>query len=313
VNPAAYAAWIRGRILAYQWTPGGIEGGIASFERAIELDPGYAPGHSGLAMAYGFQALLDLAPPGEAWPRARAAAERAMDLDPNRSDAYTVLGFVQSSYDWNWSGAEKLYQQALELNPGSADAHAGYAMTALAPVGRLDEALVHMQRAVELDPLAPVVNLAMGQLHLFRREEEQAIRQFHRTIGIDPNFPEARMSLGFLYLLQGDKEQAAEIFEGLPNTRLDLEVLSHILGGRRNEAAAALERLHEMSRVHYISAADLAVLNLLVGREQRALDLLEQGFQDRATDMMFLKVSPVFDPIRPDPRFRELLRKMDLL
>jgi hypothetical protein len=90
-------------------------------------------------------------------------------------------------------------------------------------------------------------------------------------------------------------------------------VLSHILGGRRNEAAAALERLHEMSRVHYISAADLAVLNLLVGREQRALDLLEQGFQDRATDMMFLKVSPVFDPIRPDPRFRELLRKMDLL
>ncbi|MEX2303384.1 MAG: protein kinase [Bryobacterales bacterium] len=313
VNPAAYAAWIRGRILAYQWTPKGIEDGIASFHRAIELDPNYAPGHAGLAMAYGFEALLDLKRPRESWPRARAAAEQALKLDPSLSDAYTVLGFVQSSYDWNWSGAEELYQRALELNPGSSDAHLGYAMTSLAPAGRLDEALVHMQKSVELDPLSAVVNMSQGHLYLFRREQEQAIRQYHHTIEIDPTFPEARMNLGFIYIVKGDTKQAAAAFEGLPDTRLDLEVLSHILGGRRGEALGALERLEELSRVHYVSAVDLAVLNLLVGRQQHALDLLEQGFKDRATDMMFLKVSPVYDPIRSEPRFQELLRKMHLL
>jgi serine/threonine protein kinase/tetratricopeptide (TPR) repeat protein len=313
VNPAAYAAWIRGRILAYQWTPKGIEDGIASFHRAIELDPNYAPGHAGLAMAYGFEALLDLKPPGESWPRARAAAEQALKLDPSLSDAYTVLGFVQSSYDWNWSGAEELYQRALELNPGSSDAHLGYAMTGLAPAGRLDEALVHMQKSVELDPLSAVVNMAQGHLYLFRREQEQAIRQYQHTIEIDPTFPEARMNLGFIYIMKGDTKQAAAAFQGLPDTRLDLEVLSHILGGRRGEALGALERLEELSGVHYVSAVDLAALNLLVGRKQHALDLLEQGFQDRATDMMFLKVSPVYDPIRLEPRFQELLRKMNLL
>jgi Flp pilus assembly protein TadD len=185
-------------------------------------------------------------------------------------------------------------------------------MTGLAPVGRLDEALVHMQKAVELDPLAAAANMALGHLYLFRREQDQAIRQYHHTIEVDPTFPEARMNLGFIYLLRGDRKQAAAVFEGLPNTRLDLEVLSHILAGRRNEAASALERVQEMSRVHYISAVDLAVLHLLVGRKQRALDLLEQGFQDRATDMMFLKVSPVFDPLRSEPRFQQLLQKMNL-
>jgi hypothetical protein len=121
------------------------------------------------------------------------------------------------------------------------------------------------------------------------------------------------MNLGFIYIMKGDTKQAAAAFQGLPDTRLDLEVLSHILGGRRGEALGALERLEELSGVHYVSAVDLAALNLLVGRKQHALDLLEQGFQDRATDMMFLKVSPVYDPIRLEPRFQELLRKMNLL
>ena len=313
VNPAAYAAWIRGRILAYQWTPKGIEDGIASFHRAIELDANYAPGYAGLAMAYGFEALLDLKPPRESWPRARAAAEQALKLDPSLSDAYTVLGFVQAGYDWNWSGAEDLYKRALELNPGSSDAHLGYAMTALAPAGRLDEALVHMQKSVDLDPLSAVVNMSQGHLYLFRREQEQAIRQYRHTIEIDPTFPEARINLGFIYILNGDSKQAAAAFQGLPDTRLDLEVLSHILGGRHGEALGALDRLEELSGVDYVSAVDLAELNMFVGRKQHALDLLERGFRDRATDMMFLKVSPVYDPIRAEPRFQELLRKMHLL
>jgi serine/threonine-protein kinase len=312
VNPAAYAAWIRGRILAYQWTPEGIEGGIASFQRAIELDPTYAPGHAGLAMAYGFKATLDLARPGELWPLARLAAERALELDPTLSGTYTVLGFVESSYDWNWSGAEQLYQRALELNPGSSDAHLGYAMTCLAPVGRLEDALAHMQKAVELDPLGPVVNMALGHLYLFRREDDKAIQQYRRTIELDPSFDEARINLGFAYLLRGRVEEAAAALPEMPGARPDREVYSHLLAGRRAEALDALDRLEQISRFRYVSAADLAVLNLLVGRKQQALDWLEQGFRDRSTDMMFLKVSPEFDSLRSEPRFQELLRKMNL-
>jgi serine/threonine protein kinase/Tfp pilus assembly protein PilF len=312
VNPAAYAAWIRGRILAYQWTPQGIEDGIASFQRAIELDPTYAPGHAGLAMALGFKATLDLAPPGELWPRARQAAERALELDPTLSGAYTVLGFVQSSYDWNWSGAEQLYQRALELNPGSSDAHLGYAMTSLTPLGRLDEALAHMQKAVELDPLGPVVNMALGHLYLFRGDEDQAIQQYRRTIEIDPSFDEARINLGFAYLLRGELEEAAATLPQMPGPRPDREVYSHLLAGRRAEALEALDRLDQISRFRYVSAADMAVLNLLVGRKQQALDWLEEGYRDRATDMMFLKVSPEFDSLRSEPRFQQLLRRMNL-
>jgi serine/threonine-protein kinase len=312
VNPAAFAAWIRGRILAYQWTPQGIEDGIASFQRAIELDPTYAPGHAGLAMALGFKATLDLAPPGELWPRARQAAERALELDPTLSGAYTVLGFVQSSYDWNWSGAEQLYQRALELNPGSSDAHLGYAMTSLTPLGRLDEALAHMQKAVELDPLGPVVNMALGHLYLFRGDEDQAIQQYRRTIEIDPSFDEARINLGFAYLLRGELEEAAATLPQMPGPRPDREVYSHLLAGRRAEALEALDRLDQISRFRYVSAADMAVLNLLVGRKQQALDWLEEGYRDRATDMMFLKVSPEFDSLRSEPRFQQLLRRMNL-
>ena len=312
VNPAAYAAWIRGRILAYQWTPEGVSGAIASFERAIELDADYAPAYAGLAMAYGFQSLLDQAPPGESWPRAREAARKALDLDPTLADAHTVLGFMQSSYDWDWSGAEGLYQRALNLNPGLVDAHLGYAMTSLAPVGRLDEALAHMQQAIELDPLSPAANMALGHLYLFRREEEQAIRQYHNTIDLDSTFPEARINLAFLYLLRSETAKAAAIFPEALDSRPDLEVVSHLLAGRREDALNSLDRLEQLSRVLYVSAVDLAVLNLIVGRNQQALDWLEQGFQDRATDMMFLKVSPVYDSIRAEPRFQELLAKIGL-
>ena len=312
LNPAAYAAWIRGRILAYQWTPESVAGGIASFQRAIELDPNYAPSHAGLAMAYGFQALLDLAPPRELWPRARSAAEKALELDPTLSGAYTTLGFVQASYDWNWSGAERLYQQALELNPGSSDAHLGYAMTSLAPVGRLEEALEHLQKAIELDPLSPVVNMALGHLHLFRREDDRAVQQYRRAIEVDPTFHEGHVALGFFYLSRGQAEQAAAAFPEMPNTQPDREVFVHLVAGRRAEALAALERLEQMNRFGYVSAADLAVLNLLLGRRRQALEWLEQGFRDRATDMMFLKVSPSFDAIRSEPRFHELLRQMNL-
>jgi serine/threonine-protein kinase len=312
LNPAAYAAWIHGRILAYQWTQEGIEEGIASFQRAIELEPDYAAGHAGLAMAYGFQAMLDLAPPAESWPRARSAAERALELDPSLSGALTVLGFVQACYDWNWSGAEQLYQRALDLNPGSADAHMGYAMTSLAPVGRLDEALDHMQKAVELDPLAPVVNMALGHLYLFRREDDRAIQRYRRALELDPTFPEARINLGFFYLLRGQRQQAAAVFPATPNSRPDHEAFSHLAAGRRAEAIEALDRLEQLRSFRYVAPVDLAVLNLAAGRKRQALQWLEQGFRDRATDMAFLKISPSFDSIRSEPRFQDLLRKMNL-
>jgi serine/threonine-protein kinase len=312
VNPTAYAAWIRGRILSYQWTPESLAEGIASFERAIELDPNYAAPHAGLAMAYGFQALLNVGPPAELWPRARAAAERALELDPTLSGAYTTLGFVQSSYDWNWSGGEQLYQRAIELNPGSSDAHLGYAMTNLAPVGRLDEALTHMQQAVQLDPLSPVANMSLGHLYLFRGEDDRAVQQYRRAIEVDPTFREGRMALGFFYLRRGQREEAAAVFRELPNTRPDREVLVHLLADQGSEAQAALDRIEQLSRFRYVSAVDLAVLNVLVGRNQHALDWLEQGFRDRATDMMFLKVTPWFEKLRPEPRFQVLLRKMKL-
>jgi Tfp pilus assembly protein PilF len=169
-----------------------------------------------------------------------------------------------------------------------------------------------MQQAVQLDPLSPVANMSLGHLFLFRREDERAVQQYRRTIEVDPTFHEGRIALGFFYLSRGQPQQAAVAFPEIPATRADRDVLAHILAGRRAEAQAALDRIEQLSRFRYVSAVDLAVLNVLVGRNQQALDWLEQGFRDRATDMMFLKVTPWFDKLRSEPRFQELLRKMNL-
>jgi thioredoxin-like negative regulator of GroEL len=157
-----------------------------------------------------------------------------------------------------------------------------------------------------------VVNLALAHLYVFRGEDERAIQQLRHTIALDPTFDEARINLALMYARLGQPRQAAAVLPQMPQARPDREVYSHLLAGQPTEALAALDRLEQLSRFRYVSAVDLASFNLLLGRKQQALDWLEQGFRDRSTEMMFLKVSPVFDPLRPEPRFQELLRKMSL-
>jgi eukaryotic-like serine/threonine-protein kinase len=155
VNPRAYEQYLRGRQLAFQWSPQSIEQGIGHYQEAINIDPNYADAYAGLAMAYGLGALFGDMPAAELWPRARAAAERALEIDDTTGDAHTALGFVMGSYDWNWYGAEKAFRRAIELNPGSSVAHHAYAMICLAPLGRLDEALAEIEKAREV----------VGQVH----------------------------------------------------------------------------------------------------------------------------------------------------
>jgi TolB-like protein/Tfp pilus assembly protein PilF len=316
VNPQAYEAFLRARQLAFQWSPESIERGIGYYKKAIEIDPGYANAHAGLAAAYGLKVLFGMASPSETWPLARAAAERALELDDETESAHTSLGFVQASYDWNWYGAEREFLRAIELNPGSVTAHHAYAMVCLAPQGRLDEALAEIEQARNLDPLSAAVNLNVGDVYYFRREFEKATRQLRKTLELDPNFPNVRRWLGNVAFSMGNRTAAAEYFRqavGAQGDRNPVALVAYLITtGREEEARERLKQLGQDAVASRLLTADLAALYTMLGDKEAAFEWLERAYLERSGSLTFAKVSPIFEPLHSDPRFQSLLRRLNL-
>jgi eukaryotic-like serine/threonine-protein kinase len=316
VNPRAYEQYLRGRQLAFQWSPQSIEQGIGHYQEAINIDPNYADAYAGLAMAYGLGALFGDMPAAELWPRARAAAERALEIDDTTGDAHTALGFVMGSYDWNWYGAEKAFRRAIELNPGSSVAHHAYAMICLAPLGRLDEALAEIEKARDLDPLSPSVNLNVADVYYFREDYDTAIRLYKETIEQYPSFPKVREWLGNTYYVTGKYKEAAEYYQQAMATQTDRNpfprVAHLIVTGRHTEARHELEQLTKDPEAARVLGGEYTVLYGMLGDKEVAFKWLEQAYLDRSGRLTFVKVSPMFDMLRPDPRFQSLLQRMSL-
>ncbi len=316
VNPQAYEAYLRARQLAFQWSPESIERGIGYYKKAIEIDATYANAHAGLAAAYGLKALFGMAPPSSTWPLARAAAERALELDDEAESAHTSLGFVQASYDWNWYGAEREFLRAIELNPGSATAHHAYAMVCLAPQGRLDEALAEIEQARNLDPLSAAVNLNVGDMYYFRHEFEKATQQYRKTLELDANFPNVRRWLGNAACSMGNRTAAAEYYRqavGAQGDRNPVALVAYLITtGREEEAREKLKRLGQDPVASRLLAADLAALYTMLGDKEAAFEWLERAYLERSGSLTFTKVSPSFEPLHSDPRFQSLLRRLNL-
>ena len=316
MQPEAYEAYLRGRQLAFQWSPEAIDQGIAYYQRAVEIDPEYADAFAGLAAAFGLKALFGTVPASDAWPMAREAAERALQLDDTGEDAHVAMGFVQGGYDWNWYGAEMEFRRALELNPGSALAHHAYAMMCLAPQGRLDEALVEIEKARDLDPLSPSVNVNVADVHYFRREFDRANEQYLKTLELDPAFPKVRGWLANSYFTTGDLAEAAKWYQESFTTQRQENPLPRvaylIASGQNDEARAMLEQLGRQPELARVLNGDFAVLYAMLGDTENAFQWLEQAYLERSGRIVFAKVSPVFDPLRSDERFQSLLRRMGL-
>jgi TolB-like protein/lipoprotein NlpI len=318
-QPEAYQLYLKGR---FQAERGGREPLLHAsrlFEAGIALDPDWAPLHAALAEASSRLASsgYDLLDPQEAVARAKRAAGRALELDPDLASARAVLGVTRLNFDWDWRGAEEDLRSALALNPSHATAHRWLSRCLLAQ-GRDAEALEAAQRSLELDPLSPFAHHSVALVHAYGRRYDVAIAQTQETLRMNPDLEAARLLLGVAYLARGDHALAIAAHEAAVEPRDErpwaLALLGHAYGraGRRAEAQEVLQRLTAEARKRPLPSCQLAVVYAGLGQKDEAFRLLEKARVERNDVLLWLKVHPVFDPVRDDPRFERLLRDVGL-
>jgi tetratricopeptide (TPR) repeat protein len=291
--------------------------GIESFQQAIEKDPNYAPAYAGLADCYILLGPNDILLAKQVYPMAKAAALKALQLDDALAEAHASLGFVMLLYDWNPAQAEKEFRRAIELDPNYPTAHHWYAYD-LAAMKRSDEALAEIRRAVQLDPLSSIINADAGQILFFARRNDEAIAQCQKTIGLDPEFNQVYWYLGLLYEQKGMSDQAFDAFLNAPPGLLDSPHgvavrAAYRLSGMKGYWRQRLAMLERQSKEHYVSPYAFAVSYARMGEGDRALENLEKAFNERYPSMVFVQIEPVFDSLRSDPRFADLLHRISSL
>lgn len=313
-DPEAHALYLRGRFAWYRRTPEGLEEAISYFEHALERDPGYALALIGLADAWNMLGASDygVLPPGEIYPRAREAAERALALRPDLAEAHTALANVLLNHDWDWEGAARAFRHALQLNPGYAVAYHWYGLY-LAAVGRHGEALAAVRRARELDPMSLVMATALARQLYFQRDYDLAVREYRGVLAQDPGFATARLGLALALAQSGATGEAvAELGRAVGGAGeprpVALALLAHAQGraGARTEAEATLARLRAAAGERYVPPEYFALAHLGLGETEPALEWLERACDARSASIVYLQVDPLLDPLRADPRFERL-------
>jgi tetratricopeptide (TPR) repeat protein len=318
VNPAAHEAYLRGRHLWNKLTDEGIRSSIREFEQAIEIDPQYAVAYAGVADAYMFLSVWSRAiPPREVLPKAEAAALKALEIDETLSEAHTSLALARLFFQMDWSRAESGLKRAIELNPSYPAAHQWYALL-LASLGRHPQAIAEANRAHELDPLSLLVDAHVGLHYYYARQYDRAIQRLRQTLEFDPNFPAAHYWLGLAYLEKGANQEAIQALQtavhlfGKPGLIEPDLARAYGLTGNRAAARRILGKLQELSKKKYVPADNIAVIYIGLGDKDRALEWLEKAREEScAGSILLLKVAPWLDPLRSDPRFQDLLRRMN--
>jgi len=315
VNPDAHEAYLKGRFYWNLRSHEGVKKGMEYFQQAIEKDPGYALAYTGLADSY---VLLGgyLMAPKEAYPLAKAAALKAIELDATLGEAHASLAGAKIDYDWDWVGAEKELKRAIELNPGYATAHQRYAYY-LTVVGRFNEAFAEAKRAQELDPLSPAIYYTWGVALLYARRYDEAIAKFRSALELNAGYPAAHMSMGVAYEQEKLYAQAISQYQMMIALNHGDPRLSSTIArvywaeGKRIEALSIMSRLEEFEKGKNAPCRGAPVTYAALGDTDRAFAQLEKAYEDRCQYLVFLKVAPGYDPMHSDPRFQDLLRRMN--
>jgi tetratricopeptide (TPR) repeat protein len=317
VRPAAYDAYLRGRHFWNKRTPEGLARAARCFQDSIDADPLHAPAWSGLADCHNVLGAFRWKPAREAFPLAHAAAARALELDPDLAEGHASLAFATMYYDWDWPRADESFRRSITLHPGYATARQWYA-DFLSDLGRIDESFAEVERAVELDPLSPVVGTAHGDTLYYARRYQEAIVVYLRTLDLDPSYRWARLNVGRALEELGRYDEAIATFEkGLRDAGMSLDdapPLAHAFAaaGRRERAQPILARMIEGWHAGRVSPYSIATVFTAMGDRDQAFAWLERAFEDRDRMMVSLRVHPRLDPLRQDPRFADLLRRMGL-
>ncbi|HWS55308.1 MAG TPA: tetratricopeptide repeat protein [Pyrinomonadaceae bacterium] len=315
-NPAAYDLYLRGRYFMNKRTTEWIRRGVEHFRRAIDLDPGYALAHAGLADAYAFLASsTGEQPPSEFYPKAEAAALKALELDDTLAEAHTSLGFFRLLYEWDFRAAERHFRRAIELQPAYANAHDGHSFYFKA-TGQHERAVRACREAQKIDPLSLFASVSLAWAYYLARRYDEAVEQNRRALELDPRFFFAHWNLGLALAAQGRLGEAVEALErAVEHSGGGLTFRGHLgyvygLAGRRREAELILSEFDALSRARYVPAYYTAIIRLGLGEHDRALEALARAFDERTGFLVFLRVEPMFDPLREDPRFTELAARI---
>ena len=317
VNPEAYESYLKGRYFWNKRTANGLKKAIEYFNGAIGKDPNYGDAYTGLADSYALLGNSDFAvlTPQEAYPKAKAAAMRALELDNSLGEAHTSLAFCLGLFEWNWEAAEKEFQEAIALNPSYATAHQWYALQ-LSVMGRHREAIAEMGKAESLDPLSLIISADMADVLFAATQYDEAMQQSRKAIDMDPNFAIAHFELGQalaqkkMYNEAIDELQKANELSGGDTTCLSILGYTYAVSGRRKEALKLMSDLKNRLNPRFSYAAYIALIQASLDEKDQAMASLEKAYTERF-DALALR-SPAFDPLRSDPRFQNLMRRIGL-
>jgi TolB-like protein/Tfp pilus assembly protein PilF len=319
VSPKAFDDYLQGRYLYWnRRTEENLQKAISYFQNAIKEDPNYALAHAALADCYNALGVVQIGalPPSEARKLAEENATRALALDPTLAEAHTALGYVKH-YNWNWAGAEADFRRAIDLNPSYANAYNFYA-SFLMSRGRIEESIASSTRARELDPFSLSISAQRGFLLGNARRYDEAIEQLRNVTAMDPNNYSANWFLGHTYAANKQFDQAiaasqkaVELSQRAPGA-LGMLGLAYALAGLKDEANKILSELLELNKRRYVTPAALANVYIGLGNKDEAFVWLEKAFQERSNYLAYLKVFPILDPLRSDPRFTDLAQRVGL-
>ena len=317
-NLAAHNMYLQGRYHLDQRTEQGLRKAMEFFGKAIAEDPHLAQAYAGLADAHNLLAHYGVLAPADVWTKAASNAAQAVMLDPDSAEAHTSLAHVKATQDWDWAGADREFQHAISLNPRYATAHHWYAVSCLAPLGRLELAMEEMLMAQALDPVSSIIGRDIAIIHYYQRNFDLALEQCDHAIEQNPHFSAGYWTLGLVQEQREDYDEAIAAFQRAielspPSPRIQ-GALGRVYArsGNRSEAMGILGELDALSRRRYISPFELALIYFALDRKEEAFERLTKAYADRCFELITIKVDPRFDAVRSDHRFKTLFRQLGL-
>ena len=312
----AYDLYLKGRYFWNKRSTQGFERAVECFQQAVAKDPTYARAYAGLADSYALMSNYSMSPQNELMPKARAAALKALQLDEQLAEAHTSLALIEENYEWDWQNAEKEFRRAIQLDPNYATAHHWFAEH-LAFQGRFDEAFSEIDRARQLDPLSLIMAADDGAILYFSRQYDRAIERFRATMDMEPNFPRAHLII-YAYVQKGQFAEAlgeVEKWRRIDDTPWTWALEAYVQGraGEQEKARQALTKFEKLNRNRQMDARPiLIVVYTGMNEKEKAITLLQNGLSAHSNALTAIKVDPIYDPLRDDPRFQELLRHVGL-
>ena len=316
-NPEAYRLYLQGRYHLNKFTPEGCLRALEFFQQAVDKDPAYALAYTGLADTYTTLSFFNVFPPREVMPKAKVEAEKALQIDNSLGEAHVSLGYIGYTYDFDWRLAVKHFDDALALNPASTRAHRYYSFY-LSSLGRSREAIATAKSAAELDPITPAVSHSLAAQFYLAREFDKAIEECRKTLEMDPNYPAAYMVMGQASAAKGVYPEALQEFEKFRTLSQDsapsvaLTGYAHAMLGERSHALKLLSQLSAASKQRYTPAFYFALVYAGLGDKDQAFTWLDKAYEERSTRLAYLKQEAFWDPLRSDPRFSRLVKRVGI-